>query len=291
MTVVPAAAVGAVALLLAASLWYVLRPLLRRAQGARVSHDAANVAVYRDQLRELEADLSAGSITPAAYESARLEIEQRLLEDVKGRERAARSPHRTGTAALAFGVAIPVCALAVYWAVGTPQAWQAQAMQQADPHALTAERLTLMIDKLAARLKANPEDADGWAMLARSYGTLGRYGEASAAYAEAARRSPKDAQLLADHADVLGMAQGRRLQGEPEKLIERALQIDPDNVKALALAGTIAFERDQFPVAVKHWERVLQLIPADAPFAKSVQGSIDEARTLAGKSARADPKR
>jgi cytochrome c-type biogenesis protein CcmH len=147
-----------------------------------------------------------------------------------------------------------------------------------------------MIDRLAARLKEQPEDVQGWAMLVRSYGAFGRYAEASAAYREASRRDPENAQLFADHADMLAMAQGRRLQGEPEKLIARALSIDPDNIKALALAGSAAFERDQYLAAVQHWERILKLIPADdAAFAQSVQGSIAEARALAAAGGKSRP--
>src|SRR5260221_10059584 len=91
-------------------------------------------------------------------------------------------------------------------------------------------------------------------MLGRSYAVLGRFGEATEAYAKAAARMPRDAQLLADYADALAMAQGRTLQGEPERILLRALAIDPNNVKALLLAGTAAFSRNDGAAAVRHWE-------------------------------------
>jgi cytochrome c-type biogenesis protein CcmH len=93
---------------------------------------------------------------------------------------------------------------------------------------------------------------------------------------------PDDAQLLADYADALAMAQGRRLQGEPEKIVARALAADPNNIKALALAGTAAFDRKNYAEAVRHWERIGQLIPAGSEFADSLQASIAEARELGG---------
>jgi cytochrome c-type biogenesis protein CcmH len=283
VSAVSAGFVALCVLLLAASLWFVLRPLLRRKSASSVSQAAANVAVYRDQLRELEADLRAGLVTQAACDQTRLELEARLLQDVSGAARAPRASRRPRAAALAFGVAIASGAAALYWTVGTPLALQARPALQSASHDRSGGRLQDMVDRLAARLKQHPEDPEGWAMLARSYGAFGRYAEASAAYLEAVRQDPGNAQLLADHADALAMAQGRLLQGEPEKLIARALAIDPDNVKALALAGSAAFERDQYAAAVRHWERILTLIPAEASLARSVQGSIAEARALAGK--------
>src|SRR5207245_10192060 len=102
------------------------------------------------------------------------------------------------------------------------------------------------------------------------------------AYAKAVARMPRDAQLLADYADALAMAHGSTLQGEPERIILRALAIDPDNVKALLLAGTAAFNRSDPLAAIRHWERVLGLLPKESDMIQRVQASIAEARSLAG---------
>ena len=129
-------------------------------------------------------------------------------------------------------------------------------MPAADPaHQLSPEQIEAMVERLAERLKGDPGNVEGWLLLGRSYSAFGRFKESSEAYAKAARLRPDDAQLLADYADALGMALGRKLEGEPEKLIARALEIDPRNLKALALAGTVAFERKDYKVAAAHWER------------------------------------
>ena len=270
------------ALLVAGAVLFVVPPLLRRGLRTGATRDAVNVAVYRDQLRELEADLRAGTLAADQHEKARSEIEARLLADVGGGDAPAQSPRHTRAAALALGLAVPICALAVYVAVGNPRALLPQGPDGGNPHGLSAQQFEALVSRLAARLKDNPEDAEGWMMLGRSYAALGRYGEASEAYAKAAARMPRDAQLLADYADALAMAQGRTLQGEPEKIILRALTIDPDNVKALLLAGTAAFNRNAYPAAIRHWERVLGLIPAESDMVQRVQASIAEARSLAG---------
>jgi cytochrome c-type biogenesis protein CcmH len=279
-------------LLVALVLFHVLRPLLRGRTREGVSHDQANVTVYRDQLRELETDLRAGTIAGEQYQRARQEIEKRLLEDVAPPAGAARAgaspePRRSPVSAVVVGLAIPFAALALYLGVGTPAAIVPgavqQQQQQAGSHELTPEQITGMIERLAVRLKENPDNAEGWTMLGRTYNAVGRYAEASNAFAEAAKRNPADAQLLADYADALGMAQGRTLAGEPEKLIARALKADPTNIKALALAGTAAFDKKDYAGASKHWERILEVAPPGSQLAESIRPSIDEARSLAGK--------
>ncbi len=267
--------------LIAGALLFVVPPLLRRGLRSGATRDTVNVAVYRDQLRELEADLRAGTLAADQHEKARREIEARLLGDVDKGGAPARSPRHTRAAALALALAVPICALAVYVTVGNPRALLPQTAEGANPHGLSAQQFEALVSRLAARLKDNPEDAEGWMMLGRSYAVLGRFLESSEAYAKAAARMPRDAQLLADYADALAMAQGRTLQGEPEKILLRALAIDPDNVKALLLAGTAAFNRDDHLAAIGYWDRVLGLLPVESDMVQRVQASIAEARALA----------
>ena len=139
-----------------------------------------------------------------------------------------------------------------------------------------------MVAKLAERMKQNPDDPQGWAMLGRSYAVMNRYDDSAAAYAKAVERVPDNPHLLADYADALAMARGQSLLGEPEALIMRALKIDPKHVKSLALAGTIAFDKKDFTTAIKHWEKMATLVPPDTEMARNVQGSIAEARSMAG---------
>ena len=277
------------AVLVAAALLFVVPPLARRGSRAVATRDAVNVAVYRDQLRELEADLRAGTLAPDQHEKARREIEARLLADVDQGDGRTESPRNTRAAAVALALAVPICALAVYVAVGNPRAISPQAAEGGNAHGLNAQQFEALVARLAARLKDNPEDAEGWMMLGRSYAVLGRFGESSEAYVKAAARMPRDAQLLADYADALAMAQGRTLKGEPEKILRRALAIDPDNVKALLLAGTAAFDRKDGATAIRHWERVLSLLPPESDMVQRVQASIAEARSLGGGAQLAKP--
>lgn len=266
----------------AGALFYVLRPLLRAHKAPAVSRRDANIAVYRDQMRELDADRAAGTLAAADHERAKLELEARLLDDVSATE-ASTLPSRGGRAALVVGIAVPLAAIGIYFATGN--------LRALDPHLERpdAAQVEAMLGNLAARLRENPDDVEGWKLLGRSYAVMGRYPEAVAAYANAAERAPRDAQLLADFADVLAMARGEKLAGEPEKLVERALEIDPRNLKALALYGTAAYERRDYARAAEVWSRMLPLVPADSEDARTIGENVEEARKLAGIGAPSKP--
>lgn len=264
------------AALAAGALVLLLRPLLGGRKAPDVSRREANIAIYRDQLRELDADLASGKLAHAEHAKARTELEARLLEDVAAPE-TPRVPIGGRRAALVVATALPVFALAVYLVIGSPGA-----LTRSDEHALSAKQLETMVERLAAKLRENPDDADGWRLLGRSYTVLGRFPEAADAYAKAAVRAPRDAQLLADLADVLAMTRGQSLQGEPEKLALRALELEPTNLKALALAGTAAFERKDFAAAASYWERMLPHVPPGSEDARAIQANVAEARALQG---------
>lgn len=239
------------------------------------------LSIYRDQLAELDEDKRAGRLGTDEYEQARGDLERRLLEEVPEADApsAAPAPRTYRMAALAASIAVPLLAVSLYLALGNPAALRPQPTEAA--HGLGRQQIDAMVARLAARLEKDPRDAKGWVMLARAQAVLGRFDEASAAYARAVQLFPEDAQLLADYADALAMAHGGHLAGEPEQLVERALRADPNNAKALALAGTIAFDNKNFALAVKHWEQLHGLIPAESEFANSIQDSIDEAKRLA----------
>jgi cytochrome c-type biogenesis protein CcmH len=264
-----------------------LRPLLaRRGAAGKLSRKEANIAVYRDQLRELEAELAAGKIAPADHQRAKEELQARLLEDVDASAAAEAAPLAAGrSTAIAVGLAVPACAVALYFFVGSPDAVD----PRMSPDKVSELRVEDMVQRLAAKMRDNPDDVEGWKMLGRSYAVLGRFADAVDAYAKAALRAPRDAALLADFADALAMANGQSLQGEPERLVMRALEIDPQNLKALALAGTAAFHRNDFKRAADYWERMLPLVEADSEDARQIKDNVAEARTRAGiPTARAD---
>ena len=271
---------------------WVLLPLLgRRGADDGVARAASNLAVYRDQLAELDADLSSGTLSGAQYEQAKLEIERRVLEEAGGEGTPVTRVSRNGRwTATVLAAAIPLCAASLYWLLGNPDGLLPQrAGVAAGEHQVTAQQIEAMVVKLAARLEQNPDDAKGWVMLARSYAAMQRFPEALSAFAKATALVKDDASLLAEYADLLATSTGRNLEGRPLELVMQALKLDPNQWKALALAGTAAFDRKDYKTAVAYWEKLLPQLPPDSEFGLSMRTSIAEARQLGGIKADALP--
>ena len=271
------------ALLLAVTLALLLRPLLRaRHVAAAPDADAAAISLYRDQKLALDAECADGVITAAERDAAVTELARRLGDEVatvRSAETDQRGQHRAWFAAAALLLLIPSAAVVLYARLGNPAAGepaQAAAMDGRNPHEIADTQIVAMVDNLAQRLKARPDDADGWALLARSYQALGRFPEAADAYAHADALIPDNAALLADYADVLAMAQGRKLAGKPAALAQRALAIDPNHRKALALAATAALEARDLEGALAYWRRLLAQFPQASDDAKQVTAIIAE---------------
>lgn len=272
------------ALLVVAALAFVLPPLLRKEQavGEHLQRDELNLAVLRDQLRELDADLEAGLIEPIAYESARHELERRVAEEVQPQAVTQASGGNKRWTAVVVGALVPALAIAVYLTVGSPAALDPtqQVGTNDNTHEVTPEQIEGMVAALAQRLQNEPDNVEGWGMLARSYNALGRFQDATQAYVQLVKLLPNDAGLLADYADTLAMANNRSLQGEPENVVERAIAADEKNVKALALWGSAAFERKDYANAIVRWQKILAVVPADSDIARAVARNIGEAQSL-----------
>ncbi len=203
-------------------------------------------------------------------------------------EAVAEAPRVAGAArktALWTGLSVPVFALVVYGFLGNFDALSPRPLAAGPDAEVTNEQVAAMVETLAKRMEGRPDDPVGWTLLANAYGAMQRFPEASRAYARAIELSPNNAELLADRADVLAMMQGRSLAGEPTRLAERALLLDPNNLKALALAGSGAFERKEFAKAVGYWSKARQLAPPGSDFAAGLDNSLTEARALAAGSA------
>lgn len=282
-------------LLTAIALCYVLPPLLNRAEQAEDERERANVSVYRDQFDELERDLREGLLDKEQYEQGRLELQRRLLEDVSIESSAPivneTSARQGRSAAMILAGGIPLLALILYYQItprprplGQPTVSSAQEEETAEdaatgqPGMPTQQEIEGRVARLAERLKENPDDVQGWLMLARSYQNFKRYREAADAYARAVELSGNDAQVWVDYAEALALANDSDLQGKPLELINKALQLNPKNEKALWLAGNAAFQAQNFQQAVSYWEQLQKLLPPNSEGARAVSTSIEEAR-------------
>lgn len=273
-----------IVLMIGGALLFIVPPLLgrKKEQAPATARSELNITVYRDQLRELDAELAAGALNKEEYQSARSELEGRVLEDSASEEAAAAPPVSNRKLAIAAAVAVPVLTVSLYLMLGKPAGLDPQSVPVEPEQQVTQEQIVAMVEKLAQKLKDKPDDAEGWVMLARSYLALRRFNEAADAYAHAVELMPNNAQLLADYADILAVNNGRNMLGEPEKIIRQALQADPNNAKALALMGTAAYQHKDYKAAIEWWRKLLLNVPPDSQIAISIKANISQAEGLSG---------
>jgi len=270
----------------------IVRPLLKR-PAQLTSEQGKTLPVYRQQFSELEQDLTNGLLTDDQYQTARHELERRVLEETGSTETSSMMSGglvNIRLVALSLVLVIPAASGVLYWTLGNPAAMThpaaspMSAQSGAGDERQMMEGLNTLMERLKKKLEQNPNDATGWAMLARSYMAMERYADAVPAFDKAFKLNPNDADMLADYADALGIHQGRKLEGKPETMIEKALKVDPNHVKALMLAGTMAYNRKDFALAVKDWERARTNLPQDSDpeFSEQITAAIGDAKQRMG---------
>jgi cytochrome c-type biogenesis protein CcmH len=256
-----------------------LRPLLQPPTAAADESARSNLRVLRDSLAELDAEHAAGVLGAEQHADARAELERRALEESTALDAAPL--RRSGRATvLVLALVLPAAAVLLYNQLGDRRGLDPLLRQP--PSMASAGDIETLVQRLAERMQADPSDPQGWMLLGRAYAGMQRFDKARDALAEAMQRSTPDAQLLSDYADVLAMTQGQRLAGEPERLVLQALALEPDHLKALALAGSAAMERGDPKAALGFWTHARRVAPPDSPFATGLDPGIAEARAAAG---------
>ncbi|RKT51308.1 cytochrome c-type biogenesis protein CcmH [Azonexus fungiphilus] len=266
----------ATAALVLPSLWFGKR---RRAVDA--DRKAANLAIFRDQLAELERERSEGSLTAEDYEQARSELQRRLLDEVDVADGdTAASPPTSRPTAIVLLLLLPIAAMGGYALLGNPAALDP--VNTAPQKQMTAADIEGMVAKLAAKMQDNPDDMNGWVMLGRSYKMLGRYAEAVDAYAKAEAFIAQDPELLASYAETLAMASGKGLSGKARTLIDQALKLDPKHAHSLFLAGAAAMEAGDAKNGIAYWEALLPQVEAGSELDQMLRQGIEEMKKRGG---------
>ena len=263
----------AAALLLLLALVVLLRPFIFKQNGSEISRRQMNATIYADELNKLDADKAAGLLDEAAYNLAHTEMRQRLYQDTTEEDDVAtsRSPKKT---IIAICIFVALLSSGIYLIIGG--GFQNEAENAQGP--MNQEAVEKMVAEFAAKMEKDPKDLKGWAMLARSYRLLGRNEDAEKAYVRAGSFIDSDPQLLADYADTIAINAKGNFAGKPTQLINKALQLDPDNLLALWLSGTASYNAKNYKAAVRTWEKLLKLMPSNTDEARAIEASIDDAR-------------
>jgi len=287
----------AAGLLTALAVLALLRPLLAPRGDTATARAPYDLAVYRDQLAEIERDVARGVLTPEAAEAARTEIERRILA-------AADAPaHGPGSAAAGRGsaprrlpkmlagtiaVALPLLALGVYVQLGAPALPGAPVAERA---VATDDDMAVLVEQLAQRMAERPDDVRGWLLLARSYASLGRYEDSATAYAAAIAHGAEGAEVQSAYGEALSAAANGQITVAAKMAFDAALAQDPGEPRArfyLALAKAQTGNLDE---ALADWVTLEAEAPADAPWRGAVTAQIEQAAAELGLDAAALPGR
>lgn len=264
----------AIALMTAAAIFAVLWPLGRRTAVA----GGSDIAVYRDQLDEIARDRASGLIGEAEAEAAKVEVSRRLIAaaDAADTEKSAsgESPlWRRRATAIAGLVLLPVGATALYLAIGSPQLpGQPLAARMAAVH--QDRSIQTLISQVEAHLERNPNDARGYEVIAPVYLRLGRFDDAVNARRRLLALSGETAERQADLGEALAAAGNGVITVEAKAAFERALALDPADLKAKFFVGVAAEQDGDKPKAAAIWTAMLKDAPADASWAPMVRESL-----------------
>ncbi|GBL59962.1 cytochrome c-type biogenesis protein [Pseudomonas citronellolis] len=262
----------AAGLLALVAMAFLLIPLLRgrRAQ-AEEDRTALNVALYQERLAELDAQHAAGTLDDAQLQSGRAEAARELLADTEG-EGERRS--RLGRAApLLAAVLLPLLGLGLYLHWGASEKLALSRELAEPPHSMAE-----MTERLEKAVQAQPDSAEGWYFLGRTYMTQERFEDAAKAFERAANLSGRQSEVLGQWAQALYFANGKKMAGAAQALADEALKQNPEEVTTLGLMGIAAFEDQRYADAVDYWQRLVAALPADDPSRAAIQSGIERAR-------------
>jgi len=258
---------------------FILPPLWLGQRSPRNKGDRkeTNLAIFRDQLAELAREKGEGTLADADFDLARHELQRRLLEEVEpaagdGATFVTQGPSRK--TAIAILILLPILGLVGYGVLGNSKALDP--MQTAAPQQMTPEKINDMVSSLAEKLKANPDDTQGWLMLARSYKSLGRYSDAVEAYAKVEKAINDDPDQLASYAEAIAMANGKGINGKALQLIERALKVDPKHAHSMFLAGAAAMEAGDNKKGLSYWEPLLPQVEPGSEIEQMLRNGIEK---------------
>ncbi len=270
------------AALVVATVAFLLLPLLRRPSPLAIRSDY-EAAIYRDQLAEVDRELEGGMIGPKEAEAARLEVSRRLLAaDHRQDGRLAPAIRSAGrgrvVAAIAVALLLPSAAIGLYLHLGSPRLWDAKQMAGGAPVALAAEHQSADMGdamlRLAARLQENPDDLDGWILLARSYAATNRFSEAAAAYEAALALAPSSPELQAAYGEATALAAGGLVVPRARAAFEAALAGRPGDPRSRYYLGVAEAQAGRGARAIEIWQALQADSPPNAPWLPALQQRI-----------------
>lgn len=278
----------AAATMIGVALLFMLPPMLSSRRREAGSRTVLNAAIYRDRIAELETEHAAGVVSDEEYAQTQAELERAMLEDVAGDGEEQPTAVANPVVAVLVALAVPTAAFGLYLQLGSPDTLSGDipvAGQQPAAEAGPAGQLPHSVDEMVAqleeRLRAAPDDADGWTMLGRTYAAMDRLEEARGAFERAYALRQDDPTMLVGYAETLARMNANNLAGRPTELINQALRLAPNMPRALWLGGITAFQSGDSARALELWERLRSVTTLDAEQSRLLEDFIARAREQA----------
>lgn len=266
----------AFAVLCALVLAVVVRPLMRGPAGVDDGEENPELAIYLDQLAELERDVERGVISKRDAEAAKTEISRRVIS--ASEQEAGKKSVQLGAKPVA---AVTICAivgitLVTYLSIGSPNQPGAP-LQERVEQAVGGQDFQALVAQVEAQLEKAPNDARGWMVIAPAYQRLRRHEDAVNAYRRAINLVDKpDADLLTAFGEAIVISQSGLVTAEAKQAFTKALEIDPKFVKARFFDGLSKVQDGDNNGALAVWKDLLAGAPADAPWRQTVIAHINQ---------------
>jgi cytochrome c-type biogenesis protein CcmH len=255
---------------------FVLPPLWRAREIRKADLDHRNIEIARSRLAELQGNLRAGGISQAQFDEQVAELELALNDDlsIESRVKAAHTHGRWMVYVVALTV--PVLAGSLYFSLGRFDAVEhGEELAKAAPNGTpTSADIEKMVAGLAEKMKANPDDAEGWLMLGKSYKYMEQFPKAADAFANAYRLMGDKPDVMLLYAEALAFAADKNLAGKPSELIFKALALEPENPNGLWLAGLAKVQQGDSKGAATLWRKLESLLPEGSEPRKEMQNII-----------------
>jgi len=244
-----------------------------------VDLDQRNVKIAQHRLAELKENLRSGGLNQTQYDEQLADLEQALSDDLDIQSKVNLVSKQSHWIIYVLVIVMPLLAGTLYWSLGNFQAVSHSAEMAIDPDVIKVAQINKMVNGLAEKLKNNPDDAQGWLMLGRSYNVLEQHALALDAFANAYRLLGDQTEILLLYADALGYVNDRNLTGKPSELISKALALEPENMKALWLAGMAKAQQGDADTAMKLWKKLEALLPPGSEYQQEIQSLLAQLKS------------
>ena len=271
-----------VCVLLAIAFFIIIPPLWKKREIKQAGSDQRNIRIARERADDLKQQLESASLTQAQFDEQYAELELTLGDDLDIAQNEPKNASQGRWVAPVILIFVPLFSVLIYLSLGEPDALKKAEIKQTQQAGIETQDINAAIAGLAQRLQQNPDNAQDWIMLGRSFKYVEQYRLAANSFEKAYALLGDQPEIMLQYADSLAMANGGKLAGKSTELIFKALDKDPDNVTGLWLGGMAKAEIGDFSQAILYFRKLETILPPGSDSYKQVQKLISTVQAQNG---------